>query len=169
MTLRALQLIGRFARPSLRFEERLSGGYRLSGAHGQQRELPLRITLEARSDPRAPLIRFEVSGGFVRGSDPLQAPLVGGEISVEDASLGWRLCYALQLAGAGDRWIVASKELTPGELYAGFTTLRGRLEDRARGEQVAELCLRFDARGDVGWWLKGLRVRRGGALARPAR
>lgn len=170
MTPRLLELIGRWARPRVRFEERLSGGYRLVGSRGEDRERPLRVTLAATSDPRSPLVRFEVQDGLVQGLGLTDAPLTGGAITIRNAKFGWVLEYVLRTSE--DLWILAAKEIFAGDLYAGFTTLRGTVLDKGRGENVAELCLRFDARGDVGWWLERLRLAAGvrtagGRLARP--
>lgn len=169
MTPKLLELIGRWARPQLRFEERLSGAYRLVGARGEDRERPLRLALMATSDPCAPLARFQVQEGVVQAPGLLDVRLSGGEITIQSAKVGWLLAYALRAFSEADSdlWILGEKEIAARDLYAGFTTLRGALVDKARDEKVAELCLRFDARGDVGWWLRSLNLAAGGPLARP--
>lgn len=134
------------------FGERLSGAYRELRPGTKDR--PLHLELSARSGElgsimRCPAIGVISADGLARRAE------VSGHIQ-----LGANLVYELGFATDAGRRVrlVGEKRQLRASVYAGFTTLRGWLFDVEQGQRVATVVARFDARGDVLWWLRQLRL-----------
>ncbi len=136
-------------RLALRFEERLAGSYRF----GDERDRPLRLELVATSTGGG---RFDVTGLIDAPGLAARAPLEGR------ITLGrpLRISYALTFPDDAGRSLrlVAEKARLLEHAYASLTTLRGELVETQEERRVAVFAARFDARGDIGWWLSRLRL-----------
>ncbi len=133
----------------LRFEERLAGSYRF----GEGRDRPLRLEIVATSSGGG---RFDATGLLDAPGLAARAPLEGR------VTVARPLRISYELAFRDDRGeplrLVADKAQLFEHAYAGLTTLRGALVDARYGRRVALFAARFDARGDIGWWLSRLRL-----------
>jgi hypothetical protein len=136
------------------FAERLSGSYRDHAGL----EHPLRMELQGRSRRGTRLRSFDVTGSLTARGLCERAPL-SGEIRYAGP---WSLEYDLELSDATGRRlrVRAAKRELGAALYAAFTTLRGAFVDPATSDEVASFAARFDARGDLRWWLENLKISR---------
>lgn len=136
---------------ALEFAERLSGSLRFAGGRDQ----PIRLDLKGRSIAGHRLRRFAAEGTLCAGSFARAAP-VAGTITLAHGTLVYDLAFEDDRGGR--LRLEADKRHLFADLYAGFTTLRGTVFEETKA--VATFSARFDARGDLGWWLKNLRVTR---------
>lgn len=136
------------------FAERLSGSYR----DRSERDRPLSIELRARSSRGEPFGRFVAGGRLSADGIATNAELSGSVVFSLRGSLAYDLSFT---SPSGERLrLLAHKRDLYIHPYAAFTTLRGALVDAATGDRIALVAARFDARGDVGWWLKNVRLLR---------
>lgn len=143
--------------PRLSFAERLSGAYRELAAGSRDR--PLFIEIEARCGEAGSRMRCPAVGRLSAEGLALSTK-VEGHIQMGMRGLLYELAFVSD-AGRELR-LIADKSQLAASVYAGFTTLRGVLFDGDRGDRLATVAARFDARGDVVWWLRQLRLRAGG-------
>lgn len=137
-------------RLALRFEERLSGSYRF----GEERDRPLRLEIVATSSPGG---GFDASGVIDAPGLAARAPVAGRLVLGRPLRIVYELGF--QDEGGARLRLVASKAQLFEHAYASLTTLRGEIFGDSSGAPVAVFAARFDARGDLGWWLSRLSLR----------
>ncbi|MFO0554961.1 MAG: hypothetical protein U0271_41675 [Polyangiaceae bacterium] len=139
---------------SLAFSERATGGFWRFDEPA--REHPLRFHLRATAPRVERPLTFRVTGDF--SADGLvDAGTLTGTITAPRA---WMLEYRLNIVkdGAVSLVLHGAKHNIHRDLYAGMTTLAGTLSEPDASSPFARFVSRFDARGDVRWWLRNLHV-----------
>lgn len=143
---------------AVEFRERLSGSYRDRAG----RDRPLRLDFYARSS-RAEGVHTFVAGGTIDADGLASRAALAGTIAFSPASwtrLSLRYEATFMSIDGTKLRLVAHKNDLRFALYSAFTTLRGTIEDASSGAIVAPFAARFDARGDLRWWLSHLRLTR---------
>jgi hypothetical protein len=141
---------------SLGFTEWLTGWYR----DGLGRQRPLQLEVQGASKPGMGLREFVATGTLSADGLVATAALTGTVSFVSEAGRVWTLRYDLASSVPQGLRLVATKRDLAGAPYAAFTTLRGEIFDTERVQLLAPFAARFDARGDVGRWLRSVSLRR---------